>query len=896
MSHATRRSPAWLVAHAGAIPALALSGLVAASASGQQPTPSGQPRISVPGGKPGANQPPTAPAPRDPSKAPPAGVDQTKVKVSDNMTVDIHVQGEEISNILEMLAIQSQKNIVTSKNVSGKIPSLNLYNVTFYEALDAILHVNGYGYVENGNFIYVYTTQELIDLQKQLLKRSAKIIKLNYLSATDAAEFVKPMLGQGSEIKTLAKTEAFVVGDAPGGKDDSALSATIVVIDYEENIAAIEKLLAELDTRPAQVLIETTVLSTRLAEADAFGVDFSVIGSVNFTDFATATAGGPLGVANALINGAPLGFSPADNAAVGGTSTVGNTKKAGGFKFAFISDPVSVFVRALDEVGDTTTLANPKLLALNRQSTSIVVGQRIPYISTTQTDTSNTQTVQFLDTGVQLFFRPFVLNNGQVRMEVKPQLSDAEIIQVRGPSGVVDAPRENKQQITTNVIVPDGSTVVIGGLFRETTVTSRSQVPGIGSIPVIGEAFKGHDDSIIREEIIFCVTPTIVNDASLLAQGEEEKNWIERVRAGTRQQLLPFSRERMTATLNVDAERAAQQGDYAKAENLLERSLSLNPNQPTAIALRERVTGQKEIWPSGQRLNGVVSNEVDRAFTTMPIPANPPERDRPYMHVDLPTFPVAPTPGQTPAPSAGSPNTSSPSGEGKTSEPNASNPSANPDTDAAASASFNSTPAPASTDPASGWRVSQNVNSPQPESQVQWVDVNGQKQQAEPGSFNNSTGNNAASNANTNNTSFNGSNSSNNSGSYNNSNGSNSLNTPNTSGNSQSNADSGFFGNATYRFNDGSTMTVPGASTAQADASITAGQPAVTAMPGTPMLSTGLSFILDPFYDAADEPMPFWTGPWYKGFAFTPWTPMTQSRVPSAPASPYVTAPTDQQK
>ncbi|MGH7133414.1 MAG: hypothetical protein ACREJO_15900, partial [Phycisphaerales bacterium] len=714
------------------------------------------------------------------------------------------------------------------------------------------------------------------------LKRSAKIIKLNYLSATDAAEFVKPMLGQGSEIKTLAKTEAFVVGDAPGGKDDSALSATIVVIDYEENIAAIEKLLAELDTRPAQVLIETTVLSTRLAEADAFGVDFSVIGSVNFTDFATATAGGPLGVANALINGSPPGFSPADNAAVGGTSTVGNTKKAGGFKFAFISDPVSVFVRALDEVGDTTTLANPKLLALNRQSTSIVVGQRIPYISTTQTDTSNTQTVQFLDTGVQLYFRPFVLNNGQVRMEVKPQLSDAEIIQVRGPSGVVDAPRENKQQVTTNVIVPDGATVVIGGLFRETTVTSRSQVPGIGSIPVIGEAFKGHDDSILREEIIFCVTPTIVSDSSLLAQGEEEKNWIERVRAGTRQQLLPFSRERMTATLNVDAERAAQQGDYAKAENLLERSLSLNPNQPSAIALRERVTGQKEIWPSGQRLNGVVSNEIDRLFTTIPIPANPPERERAYMHVMLPTEPVNPAPGQPSAPNMSNPG--APAKDGKTSEPNASNSSTNFDTDSAASANFPNTPASTNTDPATGWRVSQNVNSPQPEGQVQWVDVNAQKQNAESAKFNNNSTD----------------------GSFN-SNGSNNFNNPNTSGgntapgsntNTQSNADgSAFFGNATYRFNDGSSMTAPGASSTQADASITASTPGDPAanMP-MPMLGSSLSFILEPFYDAADEPMPFWTGPWHKGFAFTPWTPMTQSRVPSAPASPFVTVPTDQQK
>ncbi len=116
--------------------------------------------------------------------APPAGdkKDGPQVKVSDHMTVDLHVKDEDLGAVLELLSIQSQKNIVASKNVSARVTA-TLYNVTFKEALDALLHVNGFGYIEQGNFIYVYTLQELEETQKALKKRVAKPVYLNYMNA-----------------------------------------------------------------------------------------------------------------------------------------------------------------------------------------------------------------------------------------------------------------------------------------------------------------------------------------------------------------------------------------------------------------------------------------------------------------------------------------------------------------------------------------------------------------------------------------------------------------------------------------------------------------------------------------------------------------------------------------
>jgi type IV pilus secretin PilQ/predicted competence protein len=557
----------------------------------------------------------------DPAPAPAAGPESAEgapgakqptegmssgVKVSEYMTVDLFVQDEDLANVLQMLSLQSQRNIVASRDVSARVTA-NLYGVTFYEALDAILHVNGYGYIEKGNFIYIYTAAELAKIQAEQRAIVSKVLRLNYLNANDAAEFVAPLLSDKGSIKTNGDVGEFnIPQDTPTGAEEFALSATLVVFDYPEHVSEIEALLSQIDTRPQQVLVEATILQTALTEANAFGVDFAFLSDMNFTDF--FGFGGPLSTVNNLIKG---DVAPANNQAQSVVSNPGNTNGPATMKIGIISDDFSVFVRMLDEVSDTTILSNPKILALNRQPARVLVGRKIGYLNTTSTDTATTQTVEFLDTGTQLAFRPFISKDGMIRLELKPRVSEGVIRNATDATGAaVTIPDEITQEITTNVIVPDGSTVVLGGLFKETTDLTRRQVPVLGDIPLIGAAFRGHDDETDRSEIIFMVKPTIVNDQILIEQGERSLAFAERVRTGTRQGLLPWSRDRQTAQLNMEAGRLAEKGETDQATWALRRSLELNPDQPGAIQQLEVLTGKREWWPSRSVLERVINGEA----------------------------------------------------------------------------------------------------------------------------------------------------------------------------------------------------------------------------------------------------------------------------------------------
>jgi hypothetical protein len=174
----------------------------------------------------------------------------------------------------------------------------------------------------------------------------------------------------------------------------------------------------------------------------------------------------------------------------------------------------------------------------------------------------------------------------------------------------VTIPDEITQEVTTNVMVPDGSTIVLGGLFREQTRLVRRQVPVFGDIPLIGTAFRGFDDATERSEIIFLITPSIVSDKRLIEEGELAIGHMERVRTGSRSALLPWSRDRQTSSLNVEAQRLADDGDTDKALWTIRRSLELNPNQPEAIRLREQLTGERASYPHRSFLRSTMHEEM----------------------------------------------------------------------------------------------------------------------------------------------------------------------------------------------------------------------------------------------------------------------------------------------
>src|SRR5207237_2384021 len=119
--------------------------------------------------------------------------------VSDAGTVEIHVNDANLVEVLRMLSLQSQRNIVASKDVRGTVTA-NLYDVTVREALDAILHANGYGYKEKGNFIYVYTTKELAEIEQAQRVKKTEVFRLFYTPAANAKVLVLPVLSADAAV------------------------------------------------------------------------------------------------------------------------------------------------------------------------------------------------------------------------------------------------------------------------------------------------------------------------------------------------------------------------------------------------------------------------------------------------------------------------------------------------------------------------------------------------------------------------------------------------------------------------------------------------------------------------------------------------------------------------
>ena len=555
------------------------------------------------------------------------------IKVDANQLVDLAVKDEDLAAVLEMLSLQSQKNIIASKDVSAKVTA-NFFGVTFYQAMDAILHANGFGYIEKDNFIYVYTAEQLAAIIEAGKTRVTKVINLNYINPIDAAAFVKAALSEGGQITTPGKTIAFPTSkDVPGGADDYIGRSLVVVTDYEENIAAVEELIKRLDERPVQVEIQATIVQANLSEMNAFGVDISLLANLDFADL--TDVGGPsrgadaLGVNNQDKLSSPgasdLPFVPRGGSGAAANSSPGNFAGPGTFKVGFIKNDVALFLRVLDQVTDTTVLSNPRILVLNRMASRVLVGRRVGYLNTTSTDTATTQTVEFLDTGTQLHVRPFVSDDGIIRLELKPQVSEAIVRDVRNSSGsVVTVPDEITNELTTNVIVRDGQTVVLGGLFRDKTQTTRRQVPFLGDIPILGEAFRGTDNEVERTEIIFLVTPKIVNDTALASAGLRGLEKVDQIRAGSRENLLAFSRDKRSAQLMVEAQQLADAGDTQKALFKIQQSLVMNPVQTDALALKEKLTGQKTYWPSRSMLEEIVRREqglpkADASPATTPV-------------------------------------------------------------------------------------------------------------------------------------------------------------------------------------------------------------------------------------------------------------------------------------
>jgi type IV pilus assembly protein PilQ len=554
----------------------------------------------------------------------PAGEGQSltksQVNVSDSGTVEIHVNDANIVEVLRMLSLQSQRNIISSKEVRGTLTA-NLYDVTIPEALDAILHANGYAYREKGNFIYVYTAKELVEIDKAERVMRTEIFRLSYSPAANVVTMIKPVLSPDAQVSftTPAVTGIGQSATDAGGNAHST-EDMVVVTDYPDKLDQAKKLIEEIDKRPQQVLVEATILSATLNEDNQMGVDFNVLGGVNFNTLLTNSGGqviggqiGSSGGTTAGGSGATSGGGSVTTGAVNTSPTLGslgtgNTftgSQPNGFKIGILGNNMSVFLSALEGVSNTTVLANPKILALNKQRGEVEIGSSDGYHTTTVTETSTVQSVQLFDTGTHLIFRPYIGTDGYIRMEIHPEDSTGGV--------VGDLPHKTTTELTTNIMVKDGHTIVIGGLFREASSVSKSQVPGLGNIPGLGYLFRNQADHTAREEIIILLTPHIIkDDSSYSKESLEALKDGDQLRIGVRHGMMFFGRERLAESCydSAVAEMAKPNPDRAKALWHLNSAINLNPQFLEAIKMKEEITGQELRSVDNSTIHGFVTRRI----------------------------------------------------------------------------------------------------------------------------------------------------------------------------------------------------------------------------------------------------------------------------------------------
>ena len=402
---------------------------------------------------------------------------------------------------------------------------------------------------------------------------------------------------------TIAVSRAASVGLSSTGTDAGgnslAIEDTIVVTDYSENMGEIRKIVKELDRRPQQILVEATILQARLTDENSLGVDFSILGGVDFASLGTTNAAVLATNNTGDIEGTltPDGGAQADTLtpaaafADDGYNAVGTNIKGAnnrGLNIGLAYNNIGLFVNALEETTDTVVLANPKVLTLNKQPGTVIVGRKDGYLTTTTTTTTTTQTVEYLETGTRLIFRPFIAEDGFIRMEIHPEDSSGGLL----GSGL---PFKQTTEVTTNIMVKDGHTIVIGGLFREENTVRKSQVPFLGNLPLAGYLFRQQGDTARREEVIILITPHIIKDQSVYAEHSEELlKMTDLVRVGLRKGMMPWGRDRLAEMSYQKAREEMNQQYYDRDRAMwyLDCATNLNPAFTEALAAKQQISGK----------------------------------------------------------------------------------------------------------------------------------------------------------------------------------------------------------------------------------------------------------------------------------------------------------------
>lgn len=428
--------------------------------------------------------------------------------------IDLDLKDADVHNVLRLLADVGQVNIVTADNVTGSV-TIRMRNVPWDQALDVVLQSKNLGMVRQGNMIRVAPLADLEKERELLLARRAqeaklaaletRLIPISYAQAKEMQERARPLLSERGTLAVDQRTNVLIARDLSG------------------NLNQIEELIRSLDTQTPQVLVEARIVEATSNYVRDVGIQWG--GDATFA----AATGNPTGLAFPNSVGVVGGASDADTPTAGlspFSNTVANpnfavnlpaavgTGRGGalGLSFGSVDNTINLALRlsAAEASGLLRILSSPRVLTLDNHEARISQGTLIPF---SQVSAEGVQTT-FQEAKLQLLVLPHVTADGSISMHVKINRDEPDFNQTsaRGDPTIL------KREAETDLLVMDGHTAVIGGIYTRNTGRNLDQVPFFGDIPLLGLLFQRRRASDTRGELVIFLTPRIVNRAEALGR------------------------------------------------------------------------------------------------------------------------------------------------------------------------------------------------------------------------------------------------------------------------------------------------------------------------------------------------------------------------------------------
>jgi len=418
----------------------------------------------------------------------------TKVYTGSPMTIE--AKNLDILDALRAIATVSGLNIITADNVSGKI-TLKLENVPWDQALDLILETKDLGMVQYGNVIRVAPSRDLQKSQEDLIKTiqnqeklrplQTRIIPINYATGIDISTQVKNVLSDRGKVEVDKRTNSLIIKDTP------------------ERIQEAETLIKALDTKTPQVLIEARIVEASVGVTRELGIQWGV----NYN--AGPAWGNPTGqnFPNTVqMGGAVLGgqLNPITPAVL---NTAGNQGGAMGISFGSLTNSVSLdlLLKSMEVQNKVKIISSPRIMTMDNERASIQQGVTIPYppAMNLATGAAGAAAWQFVEAALRLEVTPHISADGSMVLEVKCSNNEPNLTVISG-----GAPSIAKKEAQTIIIVRDGETIVIGGIYKTRESETLSQTPYLSKIPILGRLFQDRFTENSRNELLIFLTPRIV--------------------------------------------------------------------------------------------------------------------------------------------------------------------------------------------------------------------------------------------------------------------------------------------------------------------------------------------------------------------------------------------------